>query len=451
MIIAFTSVTFFKHQGGYKMIKSIEIVGLFGRFNYRIATMPGGITILTGPNGFGKSTILKIISALSTSDLMYFLQLEFKTIAINFDSALTTSIEKAEDGIKIDDAYFHITQEMNESYQSMKRRSWIVETSDGYYLDRRTDERLTESELFSRFVLRYDDWRYPNTKASKKAHSALDNIFQKLEYIKKHCGGVGVISDERLIRKTHARTDEQKVIDVIKELPQKLKEQISHVYNKYSDIATSLDSTYPNRLFSAKDGINSQTEYKSYLDDVNKKFSKLRQYKLVDMTIIDQQEYNSEYATALKIYFEDFAKKYTVFEGLITKLDLFTQIINDRLMFKQIAISREKGFYIVDIDNPEKELSLSQLSSGEKQEIVLFYDLIFGNKENLLLLIDEPEISLHIAWQKRFLDDLLQVSQYTHIQAIVATHSPQIVSNHMDIQIDLGELYAEQLNNPKPN
>ncbi|MBO7251019.1 MAG: ATP-binding cassette domain-containing protein [Oscillospiraceae bacterium] len=67
------------------MIKSIEIVGLFGRFNYRIATMPGGITILTGPNGFGKSTILKIISALSTSDLMYFLQLEFKTITINFD------------------------------------------------------------------------------------------------------------------------------------------------------------------------------------------------------------------------------------------------------------------------------------------------------------------------------------------------------------------------------
>ena len=77
---------------------------------------------------------------------------------------------------------------------------------------------------------------------------------------------------------------------------------------------------------------------------------------------------------------------------------------------------------------------------------MLFYDLIFGSKENLLLLIDEPEISLHIAWQKRFLDDLLQVSRYANIQAIVATHSPQIVSNHWDIQIDLGELYAKQLN-----
>lgn len=66
-------------------------------------------------------------------------------------------------------------------------------------------------------------------------------------------------------------------------------------------------------------------------------------------------------------------------------------------------------------------------------------------------LIDEPEISLHITWQKQFLGDLLEVSKLIALHAIVATHSPQIVSSHLDIQIDLGELYGEELDTEQSN
>lgn len=97
------------------------------------------------------------------------------------------------------------------------------------------------------------------------------------------------------------------------------------------------------------------------------------------------------------------------------------------------------------MDENQKQLRLNQLSSGEKQEIVLFYDLIFGTQENILLMIDEPEISLHITWQKKFMDDLLRIIIYKGINVIVATHSPQIINNHWERQIDLGELYGEQL------
>ena len=54
------------------MIKAIEVKKLFGRFDYYIATKADGITIITGPNGFGKSTILQIINALSNGNLAYF-------------------------------------------------------------------------------------------------------------------------------------------------------------------------------------------------------------------------------------------------------------------------------------------------------------------------------------------------------------------------------------------
>lgn len=66
----------------------------------------------------------------------------------------------------------------------------------------------------------------------------------------------------------------------------------------------------------------------------------------------------------------------------------------------------------------------------------------FETDKNLLLLIDEPEISLHILWQKKFMDDLMKVVNMGQLEVIVATHSPQIINNHWDMQIDLGELYG---------
>ena len=264
--------------------------------------------------------------------------------------------------------------------------------------------------------------------------------------MKEWCGEVRLISEQRLIKTENQHNDEERIIDVISELPSQLKAEINMVYSEYSKVANSLDGSYPKRLFAAKEGISNETDFKNKLEETNVKFNNLIKYGLVDMKIIERTSYNDKFAEALKIYFDDFSEKYAVFEVLIKKLDLFTQIINERLTFKEIKISRQNGFEVVDIDNKDRSLMLSQLSSGEKQEIVLFYDLIFNTKSELLLLIDEPEISLHISWQKKFMDDLLKVAEDNNIQIIVATHSPQIINNHWEIQIDLGERYHEQLN-----
>lgn len=435
-------------QGGIAMIKTIDIVRLFGRFNYYIATKPGGITIITGPNGFGKSTILQIINALSNANLAFFCKLDFQKLSIEYDNGKKTVIERSSKGLKIDDLLVPLSEEhIIESMQYAQRRPWIQKTATGF-VDRRTDEFFTEDELFYHFYL--DDDRLYEFATFKPIENT-KKIKKKLDTIKLWCGDVRIISDQRLIKRKKTRSDEPQVIDVISELPQSLKSEISKVSQEYSSVANSLDSSYPKRLFAAKEGIKDQNEYEQRLQEANEKFAKLNQYNLVDMSIIDEKNYNPTYSTALKIYFDDFAQKYTVFQELISRLDLFTQIINSRLTFKHIIISRDSGFNIVDNENPKKTLNLSQLSSGEKQEIVLFYDLIFSTKEKLLLLIDEPEISLHISWQKKFLDDLLEVAKHSNIQVIVATHSPQIVSNHMDIQIDLGELYGAELNKRKPN
>ncbi|MDR2170050.1 MAG: AAA family ATPase [Planctomycetaceae bacterium] len=83
-------------------------------------------------------------------------------------------------------------------------------------------------------------------------------------------------------------------------------------------------------------------------------------------------------------------------------------------------------------------LELSDLSSGEQHEIVLLFDLLFQAASDTLVLIDEPEISLHIVWQKAFLADMLRIIKLRKISVLVATHSPQIVNDNWENIIDLG-------------
>ena len=70
----------------------------------------------------------------------------------------------------------------------------------------------------------------------------------------------------------------------------------------------------------------------------------------------------------------------------------------------------------------------------------MFYRLIFNTSINGIVLIDEPEISLHIEWQEDYLDRLIDICQMNGLQAIVATHSPNIVNGHFDLFVDKGEL-----------
>jgi len=72
---------------------------------------------------------------------------------------------------------------------------------------------------------------------------------------------------------------------------------------------------------------------------------------------------------------------------------------------------------------------------------VLLYELIFNTDPNTLVLIDEPEISLHVTWQKEFINDLIEIIELQKIQVITATHSPQIVNGRWDLTYNLADAY----------
>ena len=427
------------------MVSHLKIKQLFDRFDYSIELQKNTITILTGPNGFGKSTILKIISALSSSNILFFCRLSFKSIHATFDDGSTFSIiQKRKDG--------RVSALMIEGKElpirllssSAIRVPWLHRVSPTEWIDFRTRERFSREDIIFHVLDDADSSEnfaeYFNV--SRSTAKEYSEIIAKIKEISKKCGNVRLISEQRLIRKEIDEENDEQVIDVISELPEKMKARISKLSADYSKAANSLDSTYPQRLLSTRQGLSSEREFQEKMVEANAKFAKLSKYDLVDLPFIQSAKYEEEFSKALKVYFEDFEKKYAVFSDFIDRLDLYTDIINSHLSFKSIRVTRDSGLIVVDDNEPFRTLELEQLSSGEKQEIVLFYDLIFETEKQLLLLIDEPEISLHIMWQKMFMEDLDRVVRLGNLKVIIATHAPQIINNHWDLQVDLGELYG---------
>ena len=84
-----------------------------------------------------------------------------------------------------------------------------------------------------------------------------------------------------------------------------------------------------------------------------------------------------------------------------------------------------------------RDIALTDLSSGEQHELVLLYELLFGVRDDALILINEPELSLHVGWQVRFLPDLQRIQKLRPLQIVMATHSPQIVNDRWDLTEEL--------------
>ena len=93
----------------------------------------------------------------------------------------------------------------------------------------------------------------------------------------------------------------------------------------------------------------------------------------------------------------------------------------------------ETGKKIIRSENEIKfsslgeELAPYQLSSGEKQILVILLTVLVEDNEHYVLFMDEPEVSLHIEWQKRLIDLILELNP--NVQIILTTHSPAVIMN----------------------
>lgn len=108
----------------------------------------------------------------------------------------------------------------------------------------------------------------------------------------------------------------------------------------------------------------------------------------------------------------------------------FVDVCNRYSQNKTVNYDNSNFSFSITSKYDEHNIELYQLSSGEKQIVSLFSHLYLSNKNNYLVLIDEPELSLSVKWQKTFLEDVRKVAFCNGLVAV--THSPFIFDNSLD-------------------
>jgi len=219
--------------------------------------------------------------------------------------------------------------------------------------------------------------------------------------------------------------------------------------NDYAASTQQLDATYPQRYISLcyemEKGILPPAEsITEKLANIRLEQKKLKNLGFLsyqpkqdqDFCIADEEiEGETGVLAALKLYIEDTEKKYLIFSDLERKIDLLIQIINSLFLSLSFQIRADKGFYFMVSDN--EGIAPERLSSGEQNQLVMYYDLIFSTDPGTLVLVDEPEISLHIVWQRLYLDYIKKITNITGSDFIIATHSPQLIHTNWDYTVDL--------------
>ena len=114
---------------------------------------------------------------------------------------------------------------------------------------------------------------------------------------------------------------------------------------------------------------------------------------------------------------------------LYEKMRNFVATTNEYLTDKDLELDISKG---LTIRIPDGELNSALLSSGEQHLLLLFLNVFTSGEQPRLFIIDEPELSLNVKWQRQLVDSLLGLTRNTPCQFLLATHSIELLSRHRE-------------------
>ncbi|ENO7352651.1 AAA family ATPase [Morganella morganii] len=394
----------------------LEINKLFGLLDYEIPLNNHEITMLTGPNGYGKTMILKIINGILANELNILCKLKFGFIKINFQGgSVSISHDTEKDSLILN----HLENSSgNTTIEKLKLQKNKPSMEDVFYIHWHEGEAKSKQKS------------QPDKPLSSKV---LSHITSKED--------VSFICADRL----QVKADDETVIDLC---ARKLKNLMESAQDDSAALSQKLDATFPIRLF---ERLEQQKRFSSgniqeRLNGIQDKRRHYMRYGLIqaENDLMPEKSTSlhssNEYLGVLDLYIEDALGKLSPFQILHQKIDLFESILQEKILaFKKVMIDRDNGFFFESSNGDF--IDRNMLSSGEQNQIVLLFNLIFDLVSQKVILIDEPEISLHVAWQQTFLDSLKKIQKINKYEkVIIATHSPQVISKNWELTYDLYEM-----------
>lgn len=446
-----------------RRIRQISVTNLFGIFNHTIPLrMNDRITIIHGPNGFGKTMILKLLHALFGQSNRLLQNIPFDEFRVDFEDNTSFWVSKTSQSLGLIEEEHTAEQEI--IFHTTGRKAYSLRSRpllrDNVHMSLTLIERVVPS--LDRIAS--DAWRLITTGEILSLEDVVDRFGDRLpteligertkmpEWLLEMRKSVPIrfVETQRLLSSTKLsrRSDYERMTTpeyAVSEDARHLVEVIKRKLVESGALSQSLDSTFPARVIrpTPQQSQVTESELLDKLEKLEKKRSQLMAIGLLDQEtgtaspIDSEQGIEPNTKAVLAVYAEDTEQKLGIFDELAQKIGLLTTIINSRFLYKTMSINKEKGFVFTSKNGTV--LPLENLSSGEQHELVLFYELLFRVTPRSLILIDEPELSLHFVWQEQFLKDVKRVTQLTDIDIILATHSPDIINDRRDLVVELEE------------
>lgn len=387
------------------MIHSIEIVGLFGMYDYLIdfrKSSKRGLLFMTGPNGMGKSTILRLIHALYNRDFLTLCEVPYSQLAFRFDQC----------DVALNRQYYIHTEEKSDIPESKRVDLYYTYTSK----HQKQENPFTEHchwQLIDNELSRVDE--------SDSSINSLDLLMESERCL--------FISDKRI---------EQNIGEQPLYSPNILSAFLQHLKN---DIVNNLLPIGPVADYANKD-------LETWIKSLNKTLSFLSSCGIdfpaqEDALKNDNTDVVLYTCRCLEHAFEECARD-------IEALRIFTQVIGESsFVDKDLVISMEKGYRFRSLNEEHTILIFNMLSSGEQHLICQLMTLLFSSQKIALVLIDEPELSYHLMWQMQYLKQIERIQKLRDCSCLIATHSTQIFEGRFDIATDLWKQHKSKLHAQK--
>jgi len=423
-----------RQESSAYFIHSLEVRKLWGYRDLEL-TFNKDINVIIGPNASGKTTILNLLRFILTVDFPSLYEIAFGEVVIHLKSfnggyTRTVKVTSTESGLcfNVSGQLFDVEREfIVPRYISIRRRPFLAQPKI---------RELTEilRDLVPAVWLPVSR-RLPIPEEEEEEYRVprrlqLESVDMRLRELLEELSRYRLTLDAKLSERY--REFENKVLQLI-------------LYSKQHDRIESLSVTPPTqedkdqllRAFEVAGLLDQQTrtrinEQFSAADEAVNRIAKSKAGKevlhLTDLFVIPLIERTKSMVQLSRKLEEDR-------EILFAPLRRYEAIANSFIKPKIMRVE-DNGHLSIKTLSPKQELDPYLLSSGEKQLLILLTQALLWEDRPVVYVVDEPELSLHVDWQSKFLSSLLELGG--QIQIIVATHSPDIVGPFRNKVIDLG-------------
>ena len=440
-------------------IKKLEIKKLHNLYNYNVE-FNSDLTFLYGRNGSGKTTILNIIEAIVSGRIYELYAWDFDYITLDYfdDSGLfkynnfinikykndSLDVKWKEDikTIKRDD-FIHVCEEADtydEMSSLMEERYPILQEIKKEFnyvylpLNRNFINRLNSSifERFRRIKRRsffYDEW--DDRVLSREERIGRTAALVRRKYAEA-TARVSEINDDfrnkvlKSLLSTNTMGSNESFAKFIFESVRTISvDSIQGQYFKLLDSLGILDDeerTKFNNFFN---------EYKRQVNQLGFVDSKKKGLP-ISLSLVFEYHEIEKMQKVIPLAQEMEEKKAEALERINIFVETMNSFIHNNINDKTLYLDQTGKIKFKIEGKQDIDITTDNLSSGEKQLLIFFANFVFNVERNSssIFVVDEPELSLHLGWQKMFVEKALNINK--NMQLIFATHAPEFVGKYRD-------------------